>query len=403
MPRPLTIERVSLNQIKRYLGNNELKRKKDYELIEAFFPKWSADPFGINAGTSQETIIKNVQFFCSGNRKGNRLANVEEINAIIDNVNNDSTLIEGVLERTRKWVKGIPPVSKDNSVFLRLVLKSAEKLSTYEEKQFDVLEQTIDKLRQENTEDSLAYALLLLVMVGVLQERITDIPHIYNLSYINKNSPYLKQITSEGRTLGENENCTRLENSHNVVSNKTRLMEQSKGGYQFVLDALQNIPTNDILEIDMAFHGGDHWLRDGEKVDLLEQIAKKGIPLRVLVNTEDAVEDICVHMRQRRRAYMGFDRAILKWKDWEADFPHTIKVRISDIPLLHRVYLIRKTDGTGLANITCYTYGNYTPQNDFKLCFGENSKEYFLFANEFDYLWEYARDRLAEKPCEERD
>ena len=63
MPRPLTIERVSLNQIKRYLGNNELKRKKDYELIEAFFPKWSADPFGINAGTSQETIIKNVQFF----------------------------------------------------------------------------------------------------------------------------------------------------------------------------------------------------------------------------------------------------------------------------------------------------------------------------------------------------
>lgn len=403
MPRPLTIERVSLNQIKRYLGNNELKRKKDYELIEAFFPKWSADPFGINAGTSQETIIKNVQFFCSGNRKGNRLANVEEINAIIDNVNNDSTLIEGVLERTRKWVKGIPPVSKDNSVFLRLVLKSAEKLSTYEEKQFDVLEQTIDKLRQENTEDSLAYALLLLVMVGVLQERITDIPHIYNLSYINKNSPYLKQITSEGRTLGENENCTRLENSHNVVSNKTRLMEQSKGGYQFVLDAIQNIPTNDILEIDMAFHGGDHWLRDGEKVDLLEQIAKKGIPLRVLVNTEDAVEDICVHMRQRRRAYMGFDRAILKWKDWEADFPHTIKVRISDIPLLHRVYLIRKTDGTGLANITCYTYGNYTPQNDFKLCFGENSKEYFLFANEFDYLWEYARDRLAEKPCEERD
>lgn len=403
MPRPLTIERVSLNQIKKYLGNNELRRKKDNELIDAFFPKWSADPFGINAGTSQETIIKNVQFFCSGNRKGNRLANVEEINAIIDSVNKDSTLIEGVLENTRKWVKGIPPVSKDNGVFTCLVLKSSENLSAYEEEQFDILGQTIDRLRRENTEDSLAYALLLLALVGVLQERIIDIPHIYNPSYLSENGPYLKPISTEERDLIETDSCIGLDKLTNVVSNDTRHWEPSKGGYQFVADAIQNIPTGDILEIDMAFHGGDHWLRDGEKVDLLEQIAKKGIPLRVLVNTKDAVEDICIHMRQRRREYMGFDRAILKWKDWEADFPNTIKVRISDIPLLHRVYLIRKTDGTGLANVTCYTYGNYTPQKDIRLCFGENSKEYLLFASEFDYLWEYARDRVLEKHLQERD
>ena len=143
----------------------------------------------------------------------------------------------------------------------------------------------------------------------------------------------------------------------------------------------------------MAFYGGEHWLRDAEKVALLDQIVKKGIHLRVLVNTQESIENIFPHLRQRRREYMEIDKAISVWKQrWESDFPGILEVRVSDIPLLHRVYLIRKKDGTGAAHLTCYTYGNYSPEKDFKLSFGKDAPEFSLFANEFDYLWEHAKE-----------
>lgn len=389
MGRDLDKERVSLNQIKRYVGNPGLKRKTGLALIDSFLPKWSEDPFE-TVRSAPSTVSTNVNQFCSGNRKQGRLGNVGELDLIIHKLTYDNDFVDEALRRSRICVEGTPPIKKDSLVFTQLVpvLRSNDDISSATDREFDVIERTIETLRKQNTPDCLAYALFLLVIVGVLQERIVEVPAIYSTE--RQSIPQLEALLSKcGVSMGV---ATKVADAESPIGEgiSEGLWTPHQGGYMFVFDAIQRYSNEEIESIDMAFHGGDHWLRDGEKVDLLEKILDRGIHLRIIVNTKEAVDLICSHMRQRRRKYMGFDNAINAWKEWESDFPGLIDVRISDIPLLHRVYLIRKKDGTGVANITCYTYGNYTPKNDIRLYFNENDPAFLVFAKEFEYLWDLA-------------
>lgn len=138
----------------------------------------------------------------------------------------------------------------------------------------------------------------------------------------------------------------------------------------------------------MAFHAGADWRRSSGKVKLLQFMLDHGIPLRVLVNDEAAVKMICSHMQQPLKRYVGFNNSVADWMELAALYPGTVQVRVSHIPLIHRTYLIRKKDGGGLANIKFYTYGNYTPDKDFRLAFRSGEPEYTLYDEEFAYLWD---------------
>ena len=75
----------------------------------------------------------------------------------------------------------------------------------------------------------------------------------------------------------------------------------------------------------------------------------------------------------------------------ESNSPGLVQVRVSEIPMLHRTYIIQNKDATGAANIKYYTYGNDIPANDHRAHFVSGSHEYAMYANEFDYLWERAQ------------
>lgn len=380
MPRlPLT-PRVSLNQIRDVLGNYQLKNLRDQDLIDAFLPKWREYAFGRQTGISADTVRNNIRCFCGGNRKGlERLGNVDELNAICDLLLHNSQFVCNALNLSRNWVEANPPVKQDNAVFTSFDLCSRGKPTEEEQKQFAQIAATLAALREKNTVESLSYALFLLVIVGVLQEKIVEVPHLYNPQCALDNNVFLREALATGKK------SLSPEQVHNEANRNLY-----KDGYTFLSEILNCYSPKMIHSIDMAFHGGDFWLLDGKRAYLLQKIAESGIHLRILVNASSAVDKIAVHMRQEFKVYIGFTRSIELWKEKKAQYPNSIEVRVLDVPLLHRTYLVRKDDGTGVANVTFYTYGNYLPGNDISVFWEDTDKEYRKIANEFDYLWELA-------------
>ena len=145
--------------------------------------------------------------------------------------------------------------------------------------------------------------------------------------------------------------------------------------------------TDEPKSVDMAFHAGADWRRSSAKVDLLLTFLNKRMNLRILANTTDVVGDITKSMTQPLKRYLGYEASLSEWLELESAYPEQVKVRIPSVPLLHRLYIVRGR-GFGCANVKYYTYGNYTPEKDFRLSFGGNSKEFRLYSCEFDYLWQ---------------
>lgn len=177
---------------------------------------------------------------------------------------------------------------------------------------------------------------------------------------------------------------------------KAKEQEQSKfakmmGSTEFFLEGLKRY--DHISSVDMAFHAGGEWRRKSEKVDILQNLIDKKIILRVLVNSPEAAEIVCSHMKQPLKKYAGFDKCVEDWTELATMFPDNIKVRIAELPLMHRLYIVRgSSPEEGQLNIKYYTYGNYTPDKDFRLCFEAPGPEYELYTKEFDYLWEKSLD-----------
>lgn len=149
----------------------------------------------------------------------------------------------------------------------------------------------------------------------------------------------------------------------------------------------------DVECVCMAFHSGVDWSREDAKIELLQFILENRIPMKVLLNNAEAADAVCGHMQHPLKDYAGFDKCVAKWKELQDLFPDTIQVRVFGLPLLHRIYLVRRKNGAGAVNIKYYTYGNYVPARDYRSYFGSDTPEFSVYSAEFDYLWNQAEDK----------
>ena len=152
----------------------------------------------------------------------------------------------------------------------------------------------------------------------------------------------------------------------------------------------------DEARIDMAFHAGHEWRQISDKVDILNHMLSHGIKLRVLANKSKDVYTISKSMTQPLRKYRSYEECLSDWYELTVSYPEIVELRVPKVPLLHRIYLIRSST-SGAANIRYYTYGNYTPDKDFRLTFESGSPEYRLYCEEFDYLWNNSEKFNLEK------
>ncbi len=146
----------------------------------------------------------------------------------------------------------------------------------------------------------------------------------------------------------------------------------------------------EVKGVDLAFHSGSRWHESIERLDILEELAEAGIPLRILVNTPEAADSIGKHMRHKLKKYMPFAEAIEHWKRFD-DLYENVEVRVSDIPLFHVYYAFEMEDESESAvRVKYYTYGNAKIEKNFAQNFENTDTHYKLYRSEFSFLWEKA-------------
>lgn len=155
-----------------------------------------------------------------------------------------------------------------------------------------------------------------------------------------------------------------------------------------LLKARLNDPAIDC--VSMAFHAGAAWRRDSDKLELLEQIFRRNVRLRILVNSGEAAEAMCAHMKQPMKKYTSIGDSARDWQDLAAEHPDLMEVRVTGTPIMHRIYMAQGSDGTGMIDVKYYTYGNFRPDRDFRLIFEADTPEFRIYQEEFEYLWENA-------------
>lgn len=152
-----------------------------------------------------------------------------------------------------------------------------------------------------------------------------------------------------------------------------------------------------ISTIDMAFHGGSLWLFDDNRYSLLIKAVENGIKIRIIINTDSQVKDICSHMRLAGLSYRDkdFNRNAKKWESFMKEYYGLVDIRISQVPLLRRTYIIRGENDKGWSNITYYSYG-HDISKDQCLCFRNTNNAYKLYLEEFNYIWDNASKSFSE-------
>lgn len=144
-----------------------------------------------------------------------------------------------------------------------------------------------------------------------------------------------------------------------------------------------------VTGIDISFRAGSEWHHKSGLVDILLRAIEEKICVRVIVNDENTVEQLSVHMRQPLKKYYGYNKSCQDWLEKSESYPDIIHVRVADVPLMHRYYCIKGLEN-GVSKVSLYTYGNYIPEKDFQYIFDKSDNEYVLFENEFNYLWNKA-------------
>lgn len=148
--------------------------------------------------------------------------------------------------------------------------------------------------------------------------------------------------------------------------------------------------------VDIACHGGGAWQHPGRRKGILDEICRRNIPLRVLINTPEAAESITKHMRDTDGNYDKFTQLENTWK-MLSEKHENLTVKKCSIPLLrayHRFsFKNMQTDSEfGRMHVKYYTYKSTDYNNTFEHEISIYSKYYDIYKDEFEYLWENSEE-----------
>lgn len=159
---------------------------------------------------------------------------------------------------------------------------------------------------------------------------------MYDLQYMQKLYPDLVPDVSDYPEVfaSKTESILRPDSETDSHTIQTGIPSGSTQLINYVLDRYR---ASDILSIDMAFHGGEHWFLDVEKRAIFQIIEDRKIPLRILINSEEALKNIWQHTSRGYLAPGSLDSARNNWAVFQTRYPNSMQVRTSDIPLMHRI------------------------------------------------------------------
>lgn len=204
-----------------------------------------------------------------------------------------------------------------------------------------------------------------------------------NIILTENNKYFLLLFTICWSIFGERiEMCNFKPSSEYLNLDELNLLSDEEKFFHTILSNPQDIEC-----IDFAYHSGYKWKYDRKRADLLENFLSKGGKLRIVVNSPRAAEKICRHTRNENYAYVEFKKCIEAWKKLQAIHSDSMKLIVSDLPLLHSYANFKfKNIQNSKMVVRFYTYNNPVVSDNYQVHLTPSSKEYLIFEQEFEYL-----------------
>lgn len=210
---------------------------------------------------------------------------------------------------------------------------------------------------------------------------------IKNYIYLMKNMRDT-EVYSEKQTKLSNE---KILTDDKVITETVPVIDTSKMTVDNFFSFVEN-HIADIRTLQIGCHVGDMWHDPhSRRYAILRKLCDFKSEIKVIINSQTAVEDIFKHMRDENAYKIGMyhplDKVTYIWNEL-AKTNINMQVKKCSYPLLHN-YICCEFQGNinSIMRVGLYTYGDSISDNKPHFNISSNDGQYELLKSEFEYLW----------------
>lgn len=147
---------------------------------------------------------------------------------------------------------------------------------------------------------------------------------------------------------------------------------------------------NKIKSIDFAFQSGAQWITNTSRAEMLANLINNKIKLNIIIADNSPAKNISNHIHHSEKFFSSVNKM---WSIFQNQYPEYVNIKVSSVPLMHNYYCFNmKEYSESNMRINFYTYHNAHIDKNYIQIFTPESKYYILFKDEFNYLWNKARN-----------
>ncbi len=168
------------------------------------------------------------------------------------------------------------------------------------------------------------------------------------------------------------------------------LFEQRNRRFCFYFYAFRN-PR--VKSIEIITQVGLQLVNDEQQNTAMIDFLERGGKLSILINSEEKRWEIGDHMKSENRYYIKTEQCISYWKKLKIKFPESLRIFVTEIPILHSIMLTtteEKMDSE--IYVAYYTYTVYNVESNPQLLLHLGEEYFDIYLSELRYLQEHAEE-----------
>ncbi|MCI5844590.1 MAG: hypothetical protein MRZ94_02285, partial [Oscillospiraceae bacterium] len=168
------------------------------------------------------------------------------------------------------------------------------------------------------------------------------------------------------------------------------LFEQKNRRFCFYFYAFQNPKVKNIEIITQV---GLQLINDEQQNTAMIDFLERGGKLSILINSEEKRWEIGDHMKSEDRYYIKTEQCISYWKKLKMKFPESLRIFVTEIPILHSIMLTTTEEKMNSEiYVSYYTYTVYNVESNQQLLVHPEEEYFDIYLSELRYLQEHAEE-----------
>lgn len=166
--------------------------------------------------------------------------------------------------------------------------------------------------------------------------------------------------------------------------------EYSNRRFCFYLHAFQN-PA--IKKIEVVTQVGMQLISNEQQNTAMINFLERGGQFSILINCEEKRWEIGNHMKSENRHYLKTEECIAYWKKLKKRFPDSLKIMVTDIPILHNIiFTTAEAKKDSEIYVVFYTYTVYNMESNPQLLLHPENEYFHIYLSELRYLQDHAQE-----------